>query len=504
MMRRRPIVLALLVACAAVPVVIAAQQPQPFPHERHAALFPTCVGCHAGVPAGDAAATFPSPAACAQCHDGVIQKRVSWTPPAPRGLGLLTFSHPAHLARAKDVTCTSCHAAPRDSAWMHVGKASPDGCVGCHAHSAPAHLDDANRCTTCHRPLAEATGLGDARVAALPKPVSHGRPDFLAAHGAAARANGMQCATCHARESCARCHVDATRSPVIQALASDARVARVVAGRAPTYPVPATHGAADFGVAHGPLAMATGANCATCHARSSCATCHTGTGAAAVLRDMPAGGDGSAPGVQLKRAIEPGRPGVPAAAASVVAAAWIPQAHAADSTPRRVRVHQPGFISAHATAAASGELQCASCHAQSFCTKCHAGEKAARGYHPANFVSTHAPQAYARDVDCSSCHNPQAFCRSCHIQSGLAPRSATQRSATFHNAQPLWLLLHGRAARQDLPSCTTCHQQTYCMQCHSQLGARINPHGPGFDAEKMASRNGRICLACHFTNPLNK
>lgn len=81
-------------------------------------------------------------------------------------------------------------------------------------------------------------------------------------------------------------------------------------------------------------------------------------------------------------------------------------------------------------------------------------------------------------------------------------KNSTQRSATYHNARPLWLLEHGRAARQDLMACTTCHQQTYCMQCHSDLGSRINPHGPGFDAARMSARNSQLCLACHFKNPL--
>jgi hypothetical protein len=131
------------------------------------------------------------------------------------------------------------------------------------------------------------------------------------------------------------------------------------------------------------------------------------------------------------------------------------------------------------------------------------GERVTRRYHVANFVSTHAPQAYSRETDCSSCHSLEAFCRDCHRQIGLAATGNT-RSTVFHNAQPLWLIQHGRAARQDLKSCTTCHQQTYCMQCHSDLGARNNPHGPQFDAARMASKNPRICLYCHFTNPLAK
>lgn len=482
---------------AALDQSVGAQPDQPFPHARHAKLFPTCTGCHAGVASGDAGRMFPAPPTCAACHDGTIQRRVNYAPPVRRGTGFLVFSHAAHAAKASDATCTSCHAAPGAS-WMEVAKANPDRCASCHAHAAEPHLGDANVCTTCHRPLAAATMLSESRVATLPKPPSHSAADFASAHGVAARASIARCATCHARESCARCHVDARSSPVIQTLASDARVARVIAGKPAVYPMPASHASADFTLAHGAAARAAGANCATCHTRPSCETCHTGEGARAALRGIPGPGEAAAPGVRLQRASPAVVPSTSATLAS-----WTPQPHRGD-TIRIVRVHAPGFGTAHGNAAASGTLQCEGCHARSYCSTCHAGERATRRFHPANFVATHAPQAYGRDTDCSACHNPQAFCRSCHVQAGLAVQRSTQRSATFHNAQPLWLLLHGRAARQDLPSCTTCHQQTYCMQCHSQLGARINPHGPGFDAARMAARNSGICLSCHFTNPLGK
>ncbi|HEX6589857.1 MAG TPA: cytochrome c3 family protein, partial [Longimicrobiales bacterium] len=73
----------------------------------------------------------------------------------------------------------------------------------------------------------------------------------------------------------------------------------------------------------------------------------------------------------------------------------------------------------------------------------------------------------------------------------------------FHDAQPLWLLRHGQAARQTLESCTTCHEQRDCMQCHSQTGSfQINPHGPDFDAERARDRNSRICFACHVADPI--
>jgi hypothetical protein len=466
-----------LVAALAIPVALSAQGNAGFPHAKHARLFPTCAGCHAGIATGDAARTFAPVALCATCHDGTVQPRVRWTPRTRAGAGLLVFSHVAHAAKAKDATCESCHAVADSGQWMNVGAPAPARCASCHAHDARPHLADDNTCATCHRPLANATALSDARVAALPRPASHTRTDYVSAHGAAARANPASCATCHARESCVRCHVDGARAPLIRALAADSRVARLVAGRAPVYPTPAGHRVADFGLLHATSARADGATCATCHARASCEACHTGSGAQDMLRRLPDAREATAPGVQLRRRN--------------------------DTVQVTVRVHPAGFDRAHGATAASGQLTCASCHAQRFCSDCHTGERVTRRYHVANFSSTHAPAAYARDLDCGSCHSREAFCRDCHRQSGLAAK-ANIRSTVFHNAQPLWLLLHGGAARQDLTSCTTCHQQTYCLQCHSDVGARINPHGPGFDAARMASRNAQLCNVCHLKNPLGK
>jgi hypothetical protein len=465
-------------ALAAAPALLHAQQKPPFPHAQHEKLFPTCLGCHAGVPTGDAATTLPAPALCASCHDGTIKPKVDWKAPSARGATLLVFSHPAHLNKARDVACESCHATGSPAAWMNVAKATPERCVSCHTHQASAHLGDDNKCSACHRTLAQATGLSDQRVAALPKPASHSRADFAAAHGSAAKATNANCATCHARESCARCHVDASRSTVIKSLASDARIARLVANKAPSYPTPADHKSADFGLGHGAAARANIERCAACHARASCETCHTGDGARPVIAKLPDAREAAGRGVRLQNAQFP------------------------DSTTHRVLVHTPGFARKHGGAASSGQLGCTNCHAQKFCSDCHVGELASRRYHPNNFVSSHPAKAYGRDTECSTCHTTEAFCRSCHMQVGVAAKAGI-RSTVFHNAQPFWLLEHGRAARQDLTNCTTCHQQKYCLQCHSDVGSRINPHGQGFNAALMAKRNSQICLVCHLKNPLS-
>ena len=474
-------VLALMALCGA-PAAARAQADalRGFPHAKHARLFPTCDGCHAGIAAGNAARSFPAVALCATCHNGSIQPRVTWASYVSRGAGLLVFSHTAHVAKAKDVTCATCHSLADTSQWMNVGRAAPERCLACHAHRASAHLAVDNNCATCHRPLTAASALTEARISSLPRPPSHDDSNFLTTHGTSAKTSTVSCAICHARESCQRCHVGAAQTAAIATLASDARVARLQRGKAAVYATPADHRATQFAFTHDASARARPQRCAICHARESCETCHTGEGARDVLRQIPSVHEGGAPGVQLRREVAQTR-----------------------DTTFRVRVHPAGFVRTHRAVAASGELQCSGCHTQRYCADCHAGERVTRRYHQANFLATHAPQAYGRDQDCSSCHSTEAFCRSCHRQAGLAAKT-NARSIVFHNAQPLWLLQHGRAARQDLNACATCHQQTYCMQCHSDLGSRINPHGPGFNAARMASKNPQLCLMCHFTNPLAK
>jgi hypothetical protein len=58
--------------------------------------------------------------------------------------------------------------------------------------------------------------------------------------------------------------------------------------------------------------------------------------------------------------------------------------------------------------------------------------------------------------------------------------------------------IHGTAARQNIETCVACHSERDCLACHSsQSGRRFNPHGPGFDAERMKRKNPQTCAACH-------
>jgi hypothetical protein len=466
-----------------------------FDHRRHAKLFPTCEGCHAGIVTGDASTILPSEAQCRECHNGTDERVVRWRKTSVP-TGLLRFSHAQHASKV-DTTgraCATCHAAQGAATWMNVRRAQPETCTTCHAHPTQ-HLAEENRCATCHVPLTSARDIPLERIARFPKPPSHEQSTFSVRHASPTALATGSCAVCHARESCATCHVNASLVPAINTLARDARVARHVAGRVVTYPEPADHSAPTFRWTHGDAARLNMLRCGSCHARPSCQACHAGA-LSQVLQGMPVAERGGAKGVEL--IAQPARrrfdPPVPLAGLL----ALLDTTSVVRQPPRTVRVHDIGYKTNHRAAAASRSLNCASCHAQRFCTDCHAGE-ASRRFHVTNFVARHAADGYRRENECATCHNAEAFCRECHRSTGLASRG--RLDAAFHTAQPQWLLQHGRAARQGLATCTTCHAQRDCLTCHSTTGWGVNPHGPGFDAARLARSAAPICLRCHVKIP---
>ncbi|MEP7347592.1 MAG: cytochrome c3 family protein, partial [Gemmatimonadaceae bacterium] len=475
---RRALVLALAFAMVWLAPQLPGQEAlrgqSPFPHERHARLFPNCEGCHDGVVSGRADRIMPAPAQCETCHNGTDAKRVSWTPRVHSGQGLLRFSHPDHAVKVDTVgrRCESCHAEP-NAPRMQVDAPRATRCFSCHTHRAAAHYDESNNCSTCHVPLTAATAISTEGVARLPRPATHETPAFVSTHGGHDR-NMASCATCHARESCVRCHMNASSIPVINALGADARVAANMRGKPAVYPRPSTHLAEDFVFLHGGDASREPARCASCHARPSCRACHTGAGASRVIDALPnePTGAGAGRGVQLQRAsLSTATPHGASTVAKPRAAGSAPLL-VADTGTRKVWVHAPGFERDHAEPARAGLMTCDGCHTQSMCASCHSGERS-RLYHKPNFAMRHAATAYSRETDCASCHNTEAFCRDCHRTTGIGARGTG--TVSYHTAQPQWLLQHGRAARQNLTTCTSCHQQRDCMQCHSTLGWSVNP-----------------------------
>jgi hypothetical protein len=429
-----------------------------FDHWQHRSLFPTCDGCHAGA-RDPSQPLWPSPGNCATCHDGVIEKKVVWEPPPPPHPSNLRFSHRSHAMAAAQrlptdlVTCASCHLAP-GARWMEVRRTDVRQCLDCHGIRT-AHLAAPDTaCATCHLPLVEAASLTRERIGRFPAPPTHRRPEFASNHSASAT-----CATCHARDFCVGCHVNAPEVPAIQALAPDPRSLAIES----SLQAPASHEAPDFVLRHGRDAGRRPERCAACHTRESCLTCHVAQ--PGVAASLHLAGPGRGPGASLAR--------------------HRPPSHGDDFTER------------HAAVASATPRSCAACHARADCLDCHR-PSAASGptYHPVGFLSRHPASAYARETTCAECHNTASFCADCHQQAGLAAGGPLRGG--FHDAKPGFLLGHGPAARRSLESCVSCHAERDCLTCHSALGGRrFNPHGPGFDADRLRRRNPQMCTVCH-------
>ena len=488
--RVRPAILAAVITTGAIAAalaagtVLAAPSAAPaldsrFPHDKHANVFPLCATCHAGV-TEPGRPMWPEAASCTSCHDGVVKPRIEWEPRTGPRPGNRRFTHEAHsrAVTAKNPAdsalirnCSECHTvlgAPR----MAVRNAVVKQCLDCHGLRAP-HLDvPSAACATCHVRLTDAPSLTRDDIRRFPRPQSHDAKDFmLGGHGKAAKVPGISsgplaiaasCATCHARNLCITCHVNAPESPAIRALALDDRPPAYASPRL----VPASHASPDFLRTHGRDAERPAATCATCHARESCMSCHA-RDLRRVIASLPAAGVGRAAGVQLTRVA--------------------PSSHTRQ------------FREGHGAEANARPNACETCHVRSTCLECHRpdGGRQSR-YHAQGFLTRHPSSAYARQANCADCHNAAQFCQSCHQQAGLVATSRIGPKG-YHDAFRGFSLGHGQAARQSLETCASCHAERDCTACHSAVGGgfRFNPHGPGFNATRTRSKNPSVCVACH-------
>jgi hypothetical protein len=469
-MTRRAIPMATLcLALLVATVAVARSFPANFSHETHTRLFPgTCTTCHVG-PVDADSSFWPDASSCAACHDGEVEALVTYVPRTTPPVSNVRFVHQAHSRATSDsVSCVQCHTDGNPRGEVHVSRAVQ--CVNCHKPGR-GHLDVGDlECATCHYPLAEARRLTPAAVGGFPVPLSHQVPSFrFEGHGNLAvlrQPSGgtvlnTSCATCHARNFCASCHVNASEVAAIQALAPDERslVHKY------TFMAPPSHAAPSFAASHRRDANRDPQSCATCHTRPSCTACHVEPLPRAVTV-LPMPDTSRARGAVVHR--EP-----PAS-------------------------HTTAFREGHGNEASAAQRSCSTCHVRQDCLACHRAENGrASDYHPVTFIARHPAAAYARQVNCSDCHNTQQFCASCHRQAGLGGGN-TLTGAQYHDGKAAFFVGHGQAARQSLESCVSCHAERDCTACHSaQGGRRFSPHGPGFDAERMRKRNPEMCVACH-------
>lgn len=209
-----------------------------------------CVTCHASGAGGEPG--LPSMKQCQTCHDGgrasatcttchlsdgagVVQTafttRVAGGAPAQSRRATTQVLKPSDhtldwikrhgpLSRTRGDACMSCHTEPscascHDDKRGRLFKAHPPNYVTIHARAARA---DGSACASCHKQETFCASC-HARTRNMPGPdnsppvhrAKHHPPGWLDAnapgnHGALARRNVSDCATCHTERDCITCH----------------------------------------------------------------------------------------------------------------------------------------------------------------------------------------------------------------------------------------------------------------------------------------------------------
>ncbi|OHD64330.1 MAG: hypothetical protein A2176_01705 [Spirochaetes bacterium RBG_13_51_14] len=129
--------------------------------------------------------------------------------------------------------------------------------------------------------------------------------------------------------------------------------------------------------------------------------------------------------------------------------------------------HLKGWNKLHGKKANAGQKECQKCHtSRESCLRCHRSSKNVARYHNPNYQATHRYESRISLKNCRACHSDRQ-CRDCHKASGVNfkspliqkrhPLGWTNRSSSH---------FHGRKAKLNLASCTTCHTQNECRYCH--------------------------------------
>lgn len=352
----------------------------------------------------------------------------------------MDHAHPAH----RDLPCTDCHAAaPASTSSGDLLLPEERACAGsaCHADRVDRDVQTVETCGYCHAGFDPSGSTDPGDGPPLPSPVvpdsSMPAPHLVFSH-ATHVAEGMTCERCH----------EGVR---------DARLA--TRAHLPTM--------RDCMDCHAPPGLGDASHPAPT-APATCETCHV------------AEPDGTLVTTFREGTLLPPR--------------WMAGMH-----------HDHEWLTRHRWIAADSGPLCAECHTEDDCADCHDGRVRPLRVHPGDFLTTHSVMARRDAGDCTSCHAPAQFCTECHARLGLSRIAApdVRTPARHHPPRAVWIEgpnLHGREARRALETCTSCHAEADCVDCHGAagVGGGVSPHPPGFPGCRAAlETNARACVTCH-------
>lgn len=103
--------------------------------------------------------------------------------------------------------------------------------------------------------------------------------------------------------------------------------------------------------------------------------------------------------------------------------------------------------------------------------------------HTSTWMQLHGQVSQADPAYCTDCHTNKVDCLACHEV--LKPRN--------HNGT--WKRkAHGLKARWDRTNCLVCHQEDFCIECHTSTPPFS--HRPGWGG--LDDSQNRHCGSCHY------
>lgn len=179
------------------------------------------------------------------------------------------------------------------------------------------------------------------------------------------------------------------------------------------------------------------------------------------------------------------------------------------------RHHQDNdWMGEHRALALKAGKNCADCHDQSFCIQCHTGGgvdvelramNSKHDYipksHRSNWLDIHQIKTLDNPQTCTRCHL-QKYCNDCHSRFRKGDLKIKSHKMLGPNGQKYSPAIneHATEARRNIQSCQTCHPEgDVCIQCHAS--GKTNPHPRNWSSIKNNFRNkagNRVCTKCHL------
>jgi hypothetical protein len=129
------------------------------------------------------------------------------------------------------------------------------------------------------------------------------------------------------------------------------------------------------------------------------------------------------------------------------------------------------------------------------CADCHKAEGIAPN-HDADWLRGHRVLASKAVKNCDQCHD-QAYCLDCHSGGGTGDDLAVENFGRDYKPKSHrsdWIDIHPIKAADNPQSCTRCHDVKYCEACHSKFPGgdlRIKSHRPlGANGQSYSFNNG--------------